>query len=312
VQTITDYLRANITYTTSLPIPPDGQDPVLWVLFDYKKGFCNYYASAEVLMLRSVGIPARMAVGFAQGQYINGEYIVRQRDAHAWPEVYFPGVGWVEFEPTVIQDALVRPTAPSQASGPPSGAIIPPRKPLGELEGSIPANTESTNNDIATPFAQTVFGRSLAIVAILLAAALIIFLLRRYRVMTKLPVYISSTLVKGGITPPSWIDTWSRWNRSEPVERWFTSINWSLNQFGKPQPIYVTPAERSRILKELLPSAAGDIEALIYEFDSGMFTPRSPDLLRARRASLSIIMHTFRTRLRNYLDALDGGDVYSG
>ena len=46
-------------------------------------------------MLRSVGIPARMAVGFAQGDYQNGTYIVRQRDAHAWPEVYFPGIGWV-------------------------------------------------------------------------------------------------------------------------------------------------------------------------------------------------------------------------
>jgi hypothetical protein len=130
--------------------------------------------------------------------------------------------------------------------------------------------------------------------------------------MTQIPVYISNSLEKGGITPPLWIDTWSRWNRSEPVERWFASINWSLNQFGKPQPIYVTPAERSRILKKFLPSAAKDIDALTDEFDTAMFTPRPPDLLRARRAGLSIIVHTFRTRLRNYLDALDGGDVYSG
>jgi len=76
-----------------------------------KQGFCNYYATAEVILLRSVGIPARLAVGYAQGDNVDDPllYTVRQRDAHAWPEVYFPGVGWVEFEPTASQPTLVRP-----------------------------------------------------------------------------------------------------------------------------------------------------------------------------------------------------------
>ena len=117
-EAITNYLRNTIQYSTTVPSPPSSEDPAVWVLFDYKKGFCNYYASAEILMLRSIGIPARLAVGFAEGEtnnnllvdHANGEsYTVLSRDAHAWPEVYFPGIGWVEFEPTVSQSPIVRP-----------------------------------------------------------------------------------------------------------------------------------------------------------------------------------------------------------
>lgn len=109
-QAITNYLRNTIQYSATVPSPPPNEDPAVWVLFDYKKGFCNYYASAEILMLRSIGIPARLAVGFAEGETNNtllgdhadgASYTVLSRDAHAWPEVYFPGIGWVEFEPTV-------------------------------------------------------------------------------------------------------------------------------------------------------------------------------------------------------------------
>ena len=122
-QAITNYLRNTIQYSTTVPSPPPNEDPAVWVLFNYKKGFCNYYASAEILMLRSIGIPARLAVGFAEGEtnnnllgdHTNGEsYTVLSRDAHAWPEVYFPGIGWVEFEPTVSQGPIVRPESKSQ------------------------------------------------------------------------------------------------------------------------------------------------------------------------------------------------------
>ena len=299
-QAITNYLRANIQYAASLTEPPVGQDPVLWVLFDYKKGFCNYYASAEVLMLRSVGIPARLAVGFAQGQYQAGEYIVRQRDAHAWPEVYFPGIGWVEFEPTVSQDALVRPDVSFLARGPGSGIIAPPRKPIGEL-GGLP-NGNSKNIKIP-PFTQTLPGRVLTIASIFLGVVAAIFLLRRYHVLTHVPVYLSETLEKGDITTPKWIETWSRWNQSEPIERLFAVINWSLNQLGKPQPVDATPTERSLLLKKLLPSAANAIDALTYEFESGLFTTRSADLARARRSSVSIVLHILRARIDDFISA---------
>lgn len=129
---VTQYLRTNIQYDLVISQPPAKQERIDWFLFDYKKGFCNYYATAEVVLLRSLGIPARMAVGFAQGQreeltatQVPGgannpigqaqaanmsTYVVRQNAAHAWPEVYFPRVGWVNFEPTAAQTALSRPS----------------------------------------------------------------------------------------------------------------------------------------------------------------------------------------------------------
>jgi transglutaminase-like putative cysteine protease len=82
-----------------------------WFLFDEQTGFCNYYATAQVLMLRSLGIPARFVVGYAQGEYDpqTKTYTVRKKDSHAWPEVYFIDYGWMPFEPTVDQPALIRP-----------------------------------------------------------------------------------------------------------------------------------------------------------------------------------------------------------
>ena len=115
---ITSWLRRNIEYSRETLPPPPDVERIDWFLFDYKVGFCNWYASAEVIMLRSIGIPARLAVGFARGNYEQekgndeqeeGYYEVRGEDAHAWPEIYFPGYGWVEFEPTVNQPDLIRP-----------------------------------------------------------------------------------------------------------------------------------------------------------------------------------------------------------
>ena len=112
---VTRWLRSNIEYQRVIEAPPEGVDPVDWFLFEYGIGFCNYYASAEVVMLRSLGIPARVAAGFARGEYqpSTATYDVYAEAAHSWPEVYFPGVGWVEFEPTVSQPVLTRPTGSS-------------------------------------------------------------------------------------------------------------------------------------------------------------------------------------------------------
>lgn len=104
------WLRTNIQYNESIPAPPRGRDPIEWFLFEQRQGYCNYYATAMVLMLRSQGIPARLAAGFAQGTWDpqRQAYLVRERDAHTWVEVYFPGYGWVEFEPTADEAPINR------------------------------------------------------------------------------------------------------------------------------------------------------------------------------------------------------------
>jgi transglutaminase-like putative cysteine protease len=119
VNAITAWLRRNIRYSRETVPPPEGIERIDWFLFDYQIGFCNWYASAEILMLRIVGIPARMAVGFAHGDYLSEEayFEVRGDDAHAWPEVYFSGYGWIEFEPTVNQPVLIRPEPEEDSAG---------------------------------------------------------------------------------------------------------------------------------------------------------------------------------------------------
>jgi protein-glutamine gamma-glutamyltransferase len=95
------YLIAHYSYTLDLS-GPRVQDPLANFLFVRRSGHCEYFASAMTVMLRAIGIPARYATGFLPGEYndIGGDYIVRESDAHTWVEVYFPGYGWMTFDPT--------------------------------------------------------------------------------------------------------------------------------------------------------------------------------------------------------------------
>ncbi|MFQ5723698.1 MAG: DUF3488 and DUF4129 domain-containing transglutaminase family protein, partial [Terriglobia bacterium] len=95
------YLRTEFGYTLELPSAPE-EDPVAHFLFERRRGHCEYFASAMAVLLRSEGIPARLVNGFLTGEYneVGENYIVRASDAHTWVEVYFPGVGWIEFDPT--------------------------------------------------------------------------------------------------------------------------------------------------------------------------------------------------------------------
>jgi transglutaminase-like putative cysteine protease len=108
---IQDFLRQHIRYRKDIEPPPSDRDAVDYLLFDSGEGYCNYYASAMVVLSRAVGIPARLAVGYAGGELDSqtGRYVVRERDTHAWVEVYFPRFGWVEFEPTASEAPITRP-----------------------------------------------------------------------------------------------------------------------------------------------------------------------------------------------------------
>ncbi len=109
------YLR-QITYNEAIEAPPEGVDAVDWFLFEKRQGYCDYYSSAMAVMLRAAGIPARVARGYAAGELIpdSNIYKVRELDAHAWPEVYFPSYGWIEFEPTASEPLIARPVNPGE------------------------------------------------------------------------------------------------------------------------------------------------------------------------------------------------------
>ena len=89
-------------YTLQAPVPPEGRDAVDHFLFDSRQGSCEAFASAMTVLLRAAGVPARLVTGYTSGTYniFTGYYEVRNSDAHAWVEVYTPGAGWIEFEPT--------------------------------------------------------------------------------------------------------------------------------------------------------------------------------------------------------------------
>jgi transglutaminase-like putative cysteine protease len=106
-----DYLRTNYLYNEGVSPPPSGRDAVDYFLYESQQGFCTYYASAMVVMLRAEGVPARVVSGYATGNYDfeRGAYRVAARNSHAWVEVYFPGYGWVEFEPTAALPPRIYP-----------------------------------------------------------------------------------------------------------------------------------------------------------------------------------------------------------
>lgn len=124
--TIQNWLRENVKYNESIPYPPTDRDLVDYLLYDLKQGYCVYYSTAMVVMLRSLGIPAREVVGFFSGEYNNDQagYVYRESNAHAWVEVYFPKYGWIAFEPTASRPVFEREPAPPPIDDPNGGATI--------------------------------------------------------------------------------------------------------------------------------------------------------------------------------------------
>jgi transglutaminase-like putative cysteine protease len=142
------WLRANITYNDSISAPPPDADPVEWVLFEKREGYCTYYATSMIAMLRGLGIPARMAAGFSQGDYdaATGQFIVRERDAHTWVEVYFPGYGWIEFEPTAAEEPYNRDGDDIAQPQPQASDILPTPTPS-PTPTQVPSPTPQSTQD---------------------------------------------------------------------------------------------------------------------------------------------------------------------
>ena len=130
---VRDYLRNNIKYNDQIEAPPEGVDPVHYVLFDTHEGYCNYYASAMSIMLRSQGVPSRVVSGYAQGDFDenSSSYRVRANNAHTWVEVYFPAYGWIQFEPTASIPLINRP----ETAGGGDAFASPGISPFGEENG---------------------------------------------------------------------------------------------------------------------------------------------------------------------------------
>lgn len=100
VRAVELFLAEHATYRLDSPVPPPGHDAVDHFLFESRTGFCEQFASAETVLLRAAGIPARLATGFSGGSRTDDGRLLRAENAHAWVEVWYPGVGWVASDPT--------------------------------------------------------------------------------------------------------------------------------------------------------------------------------------------------------------------
>lgn len=99
---VEDYLKQNYPYDLDIPPQDKEMDAVAYFLFEERAGYCEHFASAMAVMLRSVNIPTRIVTGYTGGEYnpFTALWEIRQSDAHAWVEVDFGAAGWVPFDPT--------------------------------------------------------------------------------------------------------------------------------------------------------------------------------------------------------------------
>jgi transglutaminase-like putative cysteine protease len=297
---ITSYLRNNIEYAATLPNPPRNSDKLEWILFDYKKGFCVYYASAEVTMLRSIGIPARMAVGFAQGEREGNDYVVRKLNAHAWPEVYFPGIGWVEFEPTGNQPTLDRPLPPRD---PNETDIANPFNATRTEDGEF-AGREQDEEGLApteTPAETAPPSLLLYLVPFVIVATALAFLInRRYPLATHVPVLVRATFERTGFEVPKWVYHWEYWGHLSPIEKAFESINFGLRTLDHAVPVHTTPVERAKKLMKIIPRTTSQIKVLLDEHQTSLYTSRDANEVQAHRAAFNIRKQVILERIRYF------------
>ena len=301
-QAVTDYLRTNYQYSETVPQPPTNQDPVDWFLFDLKQGFCNYYASSEVVLLRILGVPARLAVGYAQGDNVDNPefYTVRQRDAHAWPEVYFPATGWVEFEPTVSQPVLVRPQelTTRDEEGLPLGF-----EPPAPLEPEPPLNRE-TSADLSqnTSVWQSRLVLILAAGLTLTLVVLLVPLIRRKQLHKKvplIPIFLEKAMLRAGLKPPRMLQNMALFASLSPLERAYQQINLALARLGKKPAPKFTPAERAATLIQKLPPAKNPTQVIIAEYHRATYSPRNnADQVSAQNAGNEIRRLSFRASIK--------------
>jgi transglutaminase-like putative cysteine protease len=316
---ITAYLRSEITYKKVVSRPPFGADMLEWFLLDYKQGYCNYYATAEVILLRTLGIPARLVVGFTQGERLDNQeeiLVVKQKDAHAWPEVFFPGIGWVEFEPTSSQPTIIRPRGLDPLfignSTPAANTLLEldgqeatlqplDRTPIPQEETPAPVIVEETT---VPAFVYVLFG-----FIIITLSGMLIWRSQQLKrsIPTPLPVRLRNSLERNSIHVPGWLIQWADLVSQAPIERAYRVIPQSLRRLGQVPRPSDTPLETTSILMELLPAAGREILCLREEYQKYMFSREPVNSGIAIQSSISIRKQTSQRVVHTWLEKIKAG-----
>jgi transglutaminase-like putative cysteine protease len=303
---VTDWLRTNMTYQASLPEKPASVDPIEWFLFDIKAGFCNYYASSEVLMLRSLGIPARMVAGYAQGDWHkdDGTFYILARDYHAWPEVFFPKIGWIPFEPTASQPDLVYPVGGVNTdTGPVVIAATPTYIPQNAGGGDTLEPKRASRGYLGLD--QDSLTNLYKIAAIVLAVALLVFAYfwwRKHSLKDQpFATWTEKFLIKRGMKPPKWLSIWSVRAQRTKMEVLFAYVGEILRIWGKPPTLDLTPSEQVEALSQLAPELSGVAGVLLDEYLRAAYSKHLVDFYRARQAAVELRQKGYQIWVQNLL-----------
>lgn len=221
---IENYLRT-IPYTLDVPAPPGDRDVADYFLFDLKRGYCDYYATAMTVLARAAGVPARVAVGYAAGTFDDAtqSFVVTEADAHSWTQIYFPEYGWVDFEPTSARSVFDYDASSQEDEASPPG----PR------QGNVSAEMAATNRIVSPGAGIVPIVLAVLIFCILLCVMLDVIRLRRmpaekalthlYRGVVRHARYVGLP-VNAGCTPSqvaSLIEKYftspARWRRLKPA-----------------------------------------------------------------------------------------------
>jgi transglutaminase-like putative cysteine protease len=298
VQAVTNYLRKNIRYNPSIDPPPARMDPIEWFLFEKKEGFCNYYASAEVLMLRSIGIPARLVAGYRQGELniLTDQYTIREKNLHAWPEVYFSGIGWVEFEPTTPFPAVNIPEAArnvaevTRSVETPSGRIVVPLSERPERPAA------STYNPVSDEL-RSLWQAFLLLLFLVSAVFLVRFWWTRQRTIHNyppFPAYLEQNIQRRGWAAPQFLHRWSLYSQLSGYQKAYYWTDQSFRLLGSPPKSSLTIQERVGEWVDDLPACAETARPLVAEMEKSLFSQHLGNLSWVQQTCGQIRSQIFR------------------
>lgn len=290
---ITNYLRQNIVYSEKVSSPPKDRDIMEWFLFDYQQGYCNYSATAEVLLLRSIGIPSRLVNGYAEGEVLPDgmTFLVRGKDAHAWVEVYFPDVGWVPFEPTSSRPELQFPIEEIENEIPVPGIrpTTPARMPGGEkeiFEENDAISYEPAPNVLRPPGIKN----PIIFIIIIMAGTLLYWFSRKTRKvqLAQFPRFVKMTLEKLGIPIPKMLEQWISTIELPRIEKYYGKILKTWSSFGYSKIPNGTPREKLAFITRILPRVKSVVDAFIDEYEKAIYGNRKIDINKAYTAYAEI------------------------
>ncbi len=288
------YLRSSpFRYSTSAQ-PGSGYDALTRFLFDDHTGYCEQFAAAFAVLGRAAGLPTRVVIGFTPGKRVGDGYVVTGREMHAWPEVFYDGLGWVGYEPT---PGVANPPAYAVDSPQPTAATTtggdaanpsPSRRP------SASASSAPTGHPSGGGFADVVIQAGVLAIVALVAGVVVPVLIRRRRHAVRLKI------ARGG-------DSTTR------AEAAWAEVRDSVIDAGREWPMD-TPRRTATLVTTSLPKAADPMAAIAGAIEQARYarSPAVPDDLSQSVVAVRQALRDEATALQAWKGAALPRSVWRG